>query len=48
MTSFFYVVSYFHLSATLQTMSIIVETYTLKDNRSVVRIFIALLRFSLD
>ena len=27
MTSFFYVVSYCHLSATLQTMSIIVETY---------------------
>jgi len=27
MTSFFYVVSYCHLSATLQTMSIIVEVY---------------------
>jgi len=27
MTSFFYVVSYCHLSATLQAMSIIVETY---------------------
>jgi len=27
MTSFFYVVSYCHLSATLQTMSFIVETY---------------------
>jgi len=27
MTSFFYVVSYCHLSAILQTMSIIVETY---------------------
>jgi len=27
MTSFFYVVSYCHLSATLQTISIIVETY---------------------
>ena len=27
MTSFFYAVSYCHLSATLQTMSIIVETY---------------------
>jgi len=27
MTSFFSVVSYCHLSATLQTMSIIVETY---------------------
>jgi len=27
MTSFFYVVSYCHLLATLQTMSIIVETY---------------------
>jgi len=27
MTSFFYVVSYCHLSATLQTMRIIVETY---------------------
>jgi len=26
--SFFYVVSYCHLSATLQTMSIIVETHT--------------------
>ena len=27
MTSFFYVVSYCHLSATLQTISIIIETY---------------------
>jgi len=27
MTSFFYVVSYCHLSATLHTMSSIVETY---------------------
>jgi len=27
MTSFFYVVSYWHLSANLQTMSIIVGTY---------------------
>jgi len=27
MTSFFYVVSYCHLSVTLQAMSIIVETY---------------------
>jgi len=46
MTSFFYVVSYCHLSATFQTMSIIVVN--LKDNRAVVRIFIALLRFSCD
>ena len=44
MTSFFFVVSYCHLSATLQTMSIIVETY----NRAAVRNCIALLRFSVD
>ena len=37
---------YCHLSATLQTMSIIVVT--LQDNRAVFRIFIALLRFSFD
>ena len=35
--------SHFHLSATLQTTSIIVVN--LKDNRTVLRIFIALLRF---
>jgi len=46
MTSFFYVVSYCHLSATLQTMSIIVVN--LQDNRAVFRIVIALLRFSFD
>ena len=44
MTSFFYVVSYCHLSATLETMSTTVETY----NQAVVRIFIALLKFSFD
>ena len=38
--------SYCHLSATLQTMSIIVVN--LQDNRDVFRIFIALLRFSFD
>ena len=38
--------SYCHLSATLQTMSIIVVN--LQDNRAVFRIFIALLRFSFD
>jgi len=38
--------SYCHLSATLQTMSIIVVN--LQDNRVVFRIFIALLRFSFD
>jgi len=38
--------SYCHLSATLQTMSIIVVN--LQDNREVFRIFIALLRFSFD
>jgi len=42
MPSFFYVVSYCHLSATLQTMSIIVVN--LQDNRAVVRIFIAFLK----
>ena len=46
MTSFFYVVSYCHLSASLQTMSVIVVN--LQDNSAVVRIFIALLRFSCD
>jgi len=35
-----------HLSATLQTMSDTVVN--LQDNRAVVRIFIALLRFSFD
>jgi hypothetical protein len=35
-----------HLSATLQTMSIIVVN--LQDNRAVFRIFISLLRFSFD
>ena len=38
--------SYCYLSATLQTMSIIVVN--LQDNRAVFRIFIALLRFSFD
>jgi len=33
MTSFFCVVSYCHLSATLQTMSIIVETYNTLEMR---------------
>jgi len=37
---------YFHLSATLQTMSIIVVK--LQDNRAVFRIFIALLRLAFD
>ena len=46
MTSFLYVVSYCHLSATLQTISITVVN--LQDNRAVFRIFIALLRFSFD
>ena len=46
LTPFFYVVSYCHLSATLQTISITAETH--KDNRAVIRIFIALLRFSVD
>jgi len=45
MTPFFYVVSYCHLSATLQTMSIIVETYRQSSCGSS---FIALLRFSVD
>jgi hypothetical protein len=36
----------FHMSATLQTMSITVVN--LQDNRAVFRIFIALLKFSLD
>jgi len=40
------VVSYCHLSATLQTMSITVAN--LQDNRAVFRNFIALLRFSFD
>jgi len=44
MTSFFYVVSYCHLSANLQTISIIVEKYMAQDNRAVVRIFIALFK----
>ena len=38
--------SYCHLSATLQTMSIIVVN--LQDNWAVFRIFIALLRFPFD
>ena len=38
--------SYCHLSANLQTMSIIVVN--LQDNRAVFRIFIALLKFSFD
>jgi len=38
--------SYCHLSATLQTMSIVVVN--LQDNRAVFRIFIALLIFSYD
>ena len=46
MPPFFYVVSYCHLSATLQTISIIVVN--LQDNLAVVRIFIALLRVSVD
>jgi len=46
MTLFSYVVSYCHLSATLQTMSIIVVN--LQDNRAVVRNFIVLLRSSVD
>ena len=46
MTSFLYVVSYCHLSATLQTISIIV--INLQDNRAVIGIVIALLRFSFD
>jgi len=46
MTPFFYVVSYCHLSATLQTISIIVVN--LQDNRAVFRIFIAISRFSFD
>jgi hypothetical protein len=37
---------YCHLSATLQTMNIIVVN--LQDNRAVFQIFIALIRFSLD
>ena len=39
-------VSYCQLSATLQTMSIVVVN--LQDNRAVFRIFIALLRFTFD
>ena len=46
MTALFYVVSYCHLSATLQTISIIVVK--LQDNRALFRIFIALLRFPFD
>jgi len=46
MTSFFYVVSYCHLSATLQDMNITVAN--LQDNRGVVQIFIAFLGFSFD
>ena len=46
MTSLFHAVSYCHLSATLQTISIIVVT--LQDNRDVVPNFIAILRFSAD
>jgi hypothetical protein len=38
--------SYYHMSATLQTMSITVVN--LQDNRAVFRIFIVLLRFSFD
>jgi hypothetical protein len=38
--------SYCHLSATLQTMSIIVAN--LQDNRAMFRMFIALLSFSFD
>ena len=38
--------SYYHMLATLQTMSITVVS--LQDNRAVFRIFIALLRFSFD
>jgi len=34
MTSFFYVVSYCHLSAIIQTMSIIVETYRTIDTHT--------------
>jgi len=45
-TSFFYVISLCHLSATLQTISITVVN--LQDDRAVFRIFIALLRFSFD
>jgi len=46
MTTFFYVVSYCHLSATLQTMSIIVGTY--KTIELWFQIFIILLKFSVD
>ena len=46
MTSFLYVVSYRHLSATVQTTSITVVN--LQNNGTVVRIFIALLMFSVD
>jgi hypothetical protein len=38
--------SYYHMSATLQTMSITVVN--LQDNRAVFQIFITLLRFSFD
>ena len=38
--------SYYHLSATLQTMSITVVN--LQDNQAVFRIFITLLMFSFD
>ena len=40
--SFFYAVSYSHLSPTLHSL------LKLQDSRAVVRIFIALLRFSVD
>ena len=40
------VASYYHMSATLQTMSITVVN--LQDSRTVFRVFIALLRFSFD
>ena len=43
MTSFFYVASYCHLSATLQTNEY--HCWNLQDNRAVVRIFTAVLRF---
>jgi len=46
MTSFFYVVSYCHLSATLQTISITVAN--LRHNRAAVQIFISLLMFYFD
>ena len=45
-SSFFCVVPYCHLSATLQTMNIIVVN--LQNNLAVVLIFIAILRFPFD